>query len=281
MSMSIGSSSSNTRVIHIKDLDGSTVGTISVSKPSQKKTKKKRLGYNFRKVSNQIVTSKTSSTARTAMSSARRASLVLKQKQRSSEYNENEVKNAIVHAKSMERIAKKRVKHMEEEERAKNGAACVFREDESGFDDMDQMKGKEQGTGVSEEELDEMLQQLEELMDRTMAQMEQISGLDELADALSFTAKEDMDPRELDRVKNKHRSDEMRQLTEANMRYLKALFMQYEKEKREGISENYSMQGDSNSDGISLQLSGMEIPIQTTEAPVTVQMQGLAIDVCL
>ncbi|MDE6747941.1 MAG: hypothetical protein K2K21_02590, partial [Lachnospiraceae bacterium] len=65
MGMRVGTNISNviktTRTL--KKSDGTTTGTITITKPNNYKRKKKRLNYNYKKVSNQILQSKTSNSA--------------------------------------------------------------------------------------------------------------------------------------------------------------------------------------------------------------------------
>ena len=69
MGMMIGVTNTGRAVIQIKKPDGTVAGSISFSKPGQKKTKK--LNYNFKAVSAQILLSKTSNSARKAVTKAR------------------------------------------------------------------------------------------------------------------------------------------------------------------------------------------------------------------
>lgn len=61
---------------------------------------------------------------------------------------------------------------------------------------------------------------------------------------------------------------------EANMRYLKALF--YKLQKEEGSRENST--GDS-SEGVSLELSGTEMPVQTSETFVMAEGESINLSV--
>ena len=84
---------------------------------------KKKLKYQFKDISSKIISSKTSQVARQAVSSARRELLRLRKEKLCGEYDPEEIEAAITHAKAMERVAKKKVKHLEEEEMAKVRAA--------------------------------------------------------------------------------------------------------------------------------------------------------------
>ncbi len=80
---------------------------------------KKKLHYHFKSVSAKIISCKTSQTARQAVSQVQREILKLKRDKASGKYDSEEVEAAIVHAESMERVAKKKVRHLEEEEMAR------------------------------------------------------------------------------------------------------------------------------------------------------------------
>ncbi|MCR4616967.1 MAG: DUF4175 domain-containing protein [Lachnospiraceae bacterium] len=76
----------------------------------------KRLQYNFKKVSTEIIRSKTSLAAKSAARKARSEVLRLKRQMRSGNYDTEEIQAAIVHAKAMERVAKKKAAHLQQEE---------------------------------------------------------------------------------------------------------------------------------------------------------------------
>ncbi len=251
-------------VIPLKNADGTSAGTISITKPKKKKTK--RLRYDFKEISSQIMGAKTSSIARGVAIRARGKVVMLMQKVRSSEYDSKELEAALIHAQKMERIAKKRMKHLEQEEKI---SARQDRDKEqeilenSGIEDFEQMLEKRQ----------ELLEELEaKLMEKSMEElpdaMEDAADLEELSEEFSGAAKIDMDPKDLESLKKKHRAEELREIMEADMKYLKALFEQLEKEKQEGPGA-----------GVSLQLEGMEVPLQEMEAPV--MTEGGNVDISL
>ena len=87
----------------------------------------KKLKYQFKNISSKILRSKTSQAAKQAAGQARREVLRLKrQKQNSdSDSDSEEIDAAIAHAQAMERVAKKKAKHLEEEEMVKAaGGIC-------------------------------------------------------------------------------------------------------------------------------------------------------------
>lgn len=85
----------------------------------------KKLKYQFKNISSKILRSKTSQAAKQAAGQARREVLRLKRQKQSGNYDDDEIQAAIDHAKAMERVAKKKAKHLEEEELAKAaGGIC-------------------------------------------------------------------------------------------------------------------------------------------------------------
>ena len=88
---------------------------VHKSKSSSSGKLKKRLPYNFKQLSRQISQAKTSDSARSLVSKMQAKLSWLYKKLKSGEYGENEVSAAIIHAAAMERIAKRKVKHLEEE----------------------------------------------------------------------------------------------------------------------------------------------------------------------
>ena len=89
----------------------------------------KKLKYQFKNISSKILRSKTSQAAKQAVGQARREIMRLKrQKQNSdSDSDSEEIDAAIAHAQAMERVAKKKAKHLEEEEMMKAaGTPCLI-----------------------------------------------------------------------------------------------------------------------------------------------------------
>lgn len=219
---------------------------------------KKKLRYQFKDISSQIVRSKTSQVARQAVSAARRELMRLKQEKQSGEYDAEEIEAAINHAKAMERVARKKVKHLEEEEMLKAaGGPCAeesieqeekTQEDEelteADIDEIEEDDVLAKDASIEEElsveEMEEILSQMSELsssmtdsMDDAMKDMMSDMGLDELADSLA-AAKGDMDPEDIKMLKIKHRCKEMKEMTKADSEYLKAVFEHMEKAKSAG-----------------------------------------------
>ena len=111
-----------TKRIEIRKPDGTVAGSISVTKTAKKKPR--RLRYNYKEISGRVLRSKTSGIARQTVASARNSVTVLQRMRRGGEYEEREMRSAILHAEAIVRVAKKKMKHLLEEEKAKKGGPC-------------------------------------------------------------------------------------------------------------------------------------------------------------
>ena len=105
-------------------------------------------------------------------------------------------------------------------------------------------------------------------MKKSMDDFAQETGPDELENEMISIKKEDMEPEELERLKKKHRADELREIMEADMKYLRALFDKLEKEKQ-SISNGSNNLNDLS--GITLELAGAEIPVEDVPQPVAAE----------
>lgn len=209
-------------------------------------------GYCIREISSQILAAKTSGSASQVLIAARGKVAMLKRKWKNSDYDEKELERAIIHAQKMVHIARKRMKHLKEEESAKQQGSCLTETDENSIQ-AEYKEKEEPEVELSREKLEELMQKFQELME----ELETETGLDEFAEELMGGIQEDISPEELENLKKKHRAEELRDIMEADMKYLKALFDELQKEKESNGSP-----------GVSLQLSGIEIPVQVTETPV-------------
>lgn len=279
MSMMIGGSNSANKVTKIKDLNGNTVATISVS--SSKKGKKKRLQYSFKSISNQIMQAKTPNTAKMVATKARGKVAMLQRNIDNDDYDETELRHAIIHAKKMLRIAKKKMQHLEEEQAAKQQKTTQIEDDGDGVPELPDEEEREQEQ--QEEELNQMVDEYQDLMSelmaeftqQTMEQMMEETQLQELADAFMGDVQQvDMSPEDLDKLKKKHRSDELREIMEADMKYLKAMINKLERERQEISTESFT------NPSVTLEISGIEMPVTATQAP-PVTPEGEVIDVSL
>lgn len=269
MEVGIGTNPYKTKQ-ELQDMQGNAIAraTISSAKAAKKKAaKKKKLNYNYRRISRQITMTGTTSGIRRVITKARDQVVDLLRKQISGKYDETDVRHAIIHARKMERVARKKKKHLEQEEKAKaTGKALV----EKGEGKSDEEKDLEKAASeLSQEELEKLIAEYEELMQ----EMEKTSGMDEVMKEYMGATEVEMDPEQLAQLRKKHRSDEMKDIVEADMKYLKALFNKLAREKQENANGNPA---------VSLELEGMEIPIpqETADAAAAAEMvEGANVDV--
>lgn len=250
---------------------------LSASRAKTEKTslEKKKLQYSFKKISSQIIRSKTSVSARKAVQAAKREINRLKRLKGSGEYDEEEIQLAIDHAKAMEKVAKKKVSHLEQEEmieRNGQGLSGELDEIEEKNDGSDQEENEElpedealeDGSyeiqdGMEDYEYEMALQMQE--MQEAMKEQQQISAeefanstddmTDQLMDAMdemmedmdltelaesTFAPDPNMSEDDLKMLKIKHRYKELKEIAEADKEYLKGI-MEHEKSKAaSGIS---------------------------------------------
>lgn len=259
---------SNIRRIILKNADGSTYGSISIHSPNNN-VKKKRLQYNFKQVSNLIMSSKTSNGARQAVVKARQQVAMLQRKNiQNGEYDAEELRNAIIHAQKIERVAKRKMKHLKQEEelaKKKNPFASEF--EEKTQDNILEGIDGEEILELSEEELKQLMEDLQD----AMKELETEVASSKNDPGLSDVVVEDMEnTADLEKLKKKHRSDELRDILEADMKYLKAVFEKLAREKQ-NASNKISQSSSSQGPGVSLELGGAEVPVAPAEAPVTVE----------
>ncbi len=258
--MGIGIGGISNRIV-IKNRDGSTAGSISFAKPASKKVK--RLNYNFKSMSSQILLAKTSNAASKAITKARGTIAMLMRRMNTGDYDDEELEMAVKHARKMERIAKKRMLHLKKEEEIEQKGHSEESEEELLV--TDEEDEEEEGAAVdeafSDEEMEQMMQEYQQMMQQSMDELAQQAGLDKLAEELTEVTQE-TEPEDLERMKKRHRSDELRELAEADMKYLRAFFNKLQKEK-ESLSSTLN-----NLSGVAFQLSGLDMPVDMPEAPI-------------
>ncbi|MBD5470545.1 MAG: hypothetical protein HDR19_05395 [Lachnospiraceae bacterium] len=291
--LGIGITSSNRYTHTIKDANGKVVGRISSSKGSAyAKAKAKRVNYNMRQISSKILKSKTSGTARMAWTGAKNKVAQLKRQLNDYGVDRYELEHAIVHAMQIARVAKKKMKHLQEEEAAKKGGLCEGKQVDMEEDLSEEfIEGSEAfGTDVMQEvarELERDMQRkmeraLQEEMQKLLEEITSASGLNELSEDLLSVFSEDMDPEDLEAMKKKHRSEELKAILEADMKYLKAMFnkLQREKEANASGASNIASNNSPAGQSVSLELGGAEMPVNTGEMPeMVIRTEGVSIDV--
>lgn len=271
MSMRIGLNNSNVKVIKLRNATGSSAGSVRISSPEKKKLK--RLNYNFKQISSQILLTKTSSGANRIKIKARQKAAMLQGKltNNNSEYDSRELRMALNHALKMERIAKKRAKHLKQEEQAKRNGSDLIDEiiDEEELLALENSEDTDASelANLTREEMEELMEELNRLMEESMEELQDETGLEDLAGELTDFSYEEMSPEDLERMKKKHRAEELKDIVEADMKYLKAMIDKMIHDQQESAGS------------VSLQLSGMEVPVDIPEAPIPVE--GGNVDVTL
>lgn len=278
--------------IEFRNRDGSYVGTLTVSNPSRKtsksksvkkpKKKYKKLQYNFKRLSNQIMKAKTSINAKQLSTKTKFQIADLRMKLISGDYNYTEVHNALVHAEKIARVAKKRMKHLQEEENIEKTGRSGMTDPEEMKKDKDSEEEILDTSAMSQEEMKKLMQELQEEMERIEKEMEETMKSTDLMEQFIEGSKNQMDPKDLEMLKKKHRADELRDIMKADMEYLKALFDKLSKEKEEGpggIGDGSDDSSDSMSNltGVMLELNGAEVPVEAAPAPV--EVAGANVDV--
>lgn len=255
----------------------------------QKLQSKKKLNYNFKQISRRILQAKTSGNARRAVTSARLKVTDLRKKLRLSGYDSQELLIAIRHAEAMTRVAKKKLKHLEEEENAKlHGGVCEAELEEE-VEEAAEEDGNREGVcdelepAFDMEDIQELMEIYQELMQEALEDMESLSDLE---DMMLADAGGEMDPEDLEQMKKKHRSEELRKIMEADMKYLKAMFEKMAKEQQSGANGLGSGGTDGgekgavgyDTSGVSLQLGGVDIPVDTQMVDAVELVEGGMID---
>lgn len=276
--------------IEMRHADGTSAGSISITRTAKKKTKK--LQYNFKEISTRIMQARTSGNASRVLTSARSKVATLKRKLQSGDYDDQELRHAIIHAEAIARVAKKKMKHLREEENLKKqGGPCEAElEDKQENEEIDQLiaDGNVEDFGKdAQKELQKLKREYQKLM-REAGQMleesvQESGGLEELSEEITEVVSDDMDPADLELMKKKHRAKEMREIMEADMKYLKAVFDKLAKEKQENASGGTGSTGDGadayrSDSGVALELGGADIPVQMPAVDAAALVEGGAID---
>lgn len=227
----------------------------------------KALKYSFKNLSSMIMRSKTSYAAKQAASQAGREVQRLKKEKQTGKYDPEEIEAAIAHARSMERIARKKANHLLEEEMAKAaggqcmGAAEVDEEKiKDSEDDANPEKEQSSPDGETAENAPdadaqaisgdyntdmEQISEMQKIADEMLGDLsedleEMMEDLEELSDSF-MSVERDMDPADLDAMKLKHRLKEMKEMAKADGEYLKAMFEHYESMKEGSMPSAASM----------------------------------------
>lgn len=209
----------------------------------------KKLHYDYKSISSQIMRSKTSTSAKEVAGKARREVLRLKRQKQSGNCDMEEVQTAITHAQAMERVAKKKASDLQEEEMVKitdepGAVAAEERPAEEGYDisDEEMMNMIADELGMEPDELDEMVSEMTdeqaaefaEFVDEMKDAMEELleeGGLEELLEQFGGNYEQEMSRADFEELRTKHRNDEMKAIVKADSEYLKDTFKRMERQK--------------------------------------------------
>lgn len=294
MSMMLGISISNKKRMEIRDRSGKVTGSITVTRgKASQVVVKKRLPYSFKEISTRLLKTKKSGNAHQVLISARQKAVSLRLMYKGGVYDDDEVLAALMHAQAIVRVAKKREKHLQEEERAekkigKDGVFCEADLEEKTEEASSRQTHKEEREQTKAkmdlQRMQKLMEQYERMMQEAMKELEQLDNMDALSEELGIDGEVSMDPEDLELMKKKHRADEMRAIVEADMKYLKFMFDKLEKERQSNnnsISSYSSVSYDNNSsanDSVSLELGGVDIPVEAAPDAMTI-VEGGAVDV--
>ncbi len=264
------------RVTKLYNIDGSYAGTISVTRPSSTNGKKKRRSdYSFKQISAQVLNAKTSDKASQVRTSIGMKLNLLYKRRKGGEYDEEEITRAILHAEQLLRVCKKKEKHLKMEEAAEKhmkGSTVEERENPA-----EEAAADEKEQSLEAEEFEALMEKLELDMEEMYEKAEEAVEFDEELEELSKALSGDMEPQDLKELKLKHRSEEQRDILQADLKYLKALFDRLQAEK-ESNGKGSSFQAYSGS-GVVMTFDGMDVPVEP-ETPVPAETGG-AVDTTL
>ncbi len=251
-----------------------TAEAIRIQK-NKAKQKKKKLNYNYKKISRQITMNNTSTGARRVITKAREEVVSLLRKQMSGNYDETDVRHAIIHARKMERVARRKKKHLEEEEKAQATGKGLVEDGASSGEDEQMKKLEESMENLKDDEMERM-QELMEEYERLMQELEETGGVDDIMKEYMGASVEDMSPEDVENLRKKHRADEMKDIVEADMKYLKAMFNKLEREKQAGIQQVFQQE---TNPAVSLELQGVDIPVSAETGQSGAELvQGANVD---
>ncbi len=252
MGINIGRTDSVVKRFFFKKPDGTLAGTLSIRRPNNKKSavKRKKLNYNSREISSQILRTRTSGSAGQVSVRAKGKLAVLQRKLRSGQYDDEEVKKAILHASQMVRVAKKRLRNLQQEERM---ASAKKEADQAG-----------KAEGVSREASERRAQSLalSRILQKELELLRRKNRIEE---------EQDIRRADIEYLKSQFAQLE-KEKREAGRRGGSS---------GAGSSQSVSEEGMSGQDatGVSLELGGAEVPVSAVEIPAAVE--GGCVDVNL
>ena len=275
---------------------------------STAKTKKKKSPrYSFKQVSSQILRAKNVNGATQAYQAARRKLGELRRLCGNNTYDQEEVEIAIRHAEAILRVARKKRNHLADEERAERECksrqtrdeltekaeealredaaeeeAFFTQEESEDIPDVPEGQAEEAGedTELAKEDLleqsDELTEDMASDLEAVLQELEDEMAKEEQMEALSEFIGPHVSEEDLEEIRKKHRAKELLEITKADMKYLKAMFEKYQRERAEAVGGGYSSGGKSETGG----LPGMHLSVSVSSSSAdTVPSEGGNIDV--
>lgn len=204
----------------------------------------KTLKYQFKSISSKLINAKTSASARAVVGQAEREVLRLKREKMKGDVDETEIDAAINHAKAMERVARRKVKHLIQEELAKasDNRNCMMLEEKETEDvntdvENDEEKNAEtnkaENNEVASDELTSLSSEYSKLVEKCNDEVEELSEeimdtlseeMNNLMEEIGFEEASDVDPSDIKMLIIKHRNREMKEIAKADSDYLKVVF---------------------------------------------------------
>ncbi|UMZ00205.1 hypothetical protein H8S51_000165 [Roseburia rectibacter] len=199
-----------------------------------KSSTKKKVNYNYREVSNQLLRAKKPQGAANALTKAKSRLATLQRCAATGEYDSKEISAAVAHAKRMVECAQLKVRHLKQEEIENNKYKRENRADNM------QKKGEIRRRAANKErELKEKI------------------AIEEIQNVQKEKAKRV----EIRQKRNNHRRQEQSKISEADMKYIKAQM------------ENHNTSDISPDSGVIVSLSAESANLQMTEAQIKMQAQ--------
>lgn len=196
----------------------------------------KTLKYQFKSISSKLMSAKTSTSARMVVGQAEREVLRLKREKMKENVDETEIDAAINHAKAMERVARRKVKHLLQEELAKASGKCSMPEEKETDDIKSDSAGNERSNNEDICESEECSDVIDKINAETAKLSEEMldtisEAMNDLMEEFGFEEAPESDPEDIKMMIIKHRNREMKEIAKADSEYLKAVFDHLEEMK--------------------------------------------------
>lgn len=285
----------------------------------------RKIKYSFKQISSQILRARTSANAGQVVTKARNKVAQLKRQVKGMYDYDEELMSALTHAMQIERVAKKKEKHLEQEENiARKSEPGMEELTEDELDEEDELELEMQDSDAQMDEkmqedlqkqmqqlmeemaqeemrqrMEEFAQQMQEEMEEMLEEMESMSGMDELSENLLAYSEDEMEPADLELLKKKHRCEEQREIMEADMKYLRAMFQRLEREKQSagssGITSGSSGASGGSADsgscsandrlsadtGVFLSIGNKQTEVSMPDVTISDVFEGANVDLCV